>query len=219
MFKTTQGTARGRALGRIALGAVLLAGGLAMFANSIDRELGASPYPSWLIIVSAWLAALLANQVVRLTVRGGENASPRLLAWSFVLPGVGFASIAPMTVQLLPVLLLTDERSLETWIAMSILCVGVAHVCFAGMLAVRGRAIALGKPAQTVFGVYWTVVLVSAIPGVALLGLPPLLTAITGLFLVPVLKWGDRLAQAEREAMALEPPAARIWNGARRSSV
>jgi hypothetical protein len=97
----------------------------------------------------------------------------------------------------------------DAWIRMSAVYVGLAHVVLAGWSVRLGaRLEGLTAPAAVARADGWTALgltsLASCLPGIVMLAVPVLLTAVTGVFFIPLSFYlaGKRLA-GEREA--LEP--------------
>jgi hypothetical protein len=101
-------------------------------------------------------------------------------------------------------------RNYDEWIALSLLIVGHAHVALAVFYArfaskaqrLHDTTLAAGR-SRGEWSIYGWVVLISAIPGVVCMGLPPILTAVTALFFHPFLYRGmTRTILEERAALA-----------------
>ena len=87
---------------------------------------------------------------------------------------------------------------------MSAVIVGHAHLVLAGLVTRYVSELRSGTlsshPALRIWGV---VTLVSAMPGVLLFGLPPILTGLTGMFLIyPMTRWAEATFRRERLALA-----------------
>jgi hypothetical protein len=120
---------------------------------------------------------------------------------SVALPLAGFMLLAPLTLHLGVYLLVCAlighdiERPFEaydSWICLSVVLVGHAHAVlaylafrFAGRLCEMESADLDSKPRPSGWGTLGITVVVSAIPGIILYLVPPILAAITGLLVVP----------------------------------
>jgi hypothetical protein len=85
-------------------------------------------------------------------------------------------------------------RSIEAfdeWIRLSVVCVGIAHVVLATSCVLLGRRLGEQRDhaAATASGckVVALTSLAACVPGVILLGIPPVLTAVTGGAFVPLM--------------------------------
>jgi hypothetical protein len=124
------------------------------------------------------------------------RARARKWAWASVaLPMMAVAFLAPLSLHLLVALFYSGGlQGYDKWIEMSLVIVGHAHVALAIFYAVfaakacRLDAAALeAQRSRREWSIYGWVVLVSAVPGVVLFGLPPIITAVTALFFHPLL--------------------------------
>jgi len=214
MFKSPWGTGTyehhvvGHRLSRIAFGAVLIAGTCALAIAAATQH-----GDTIRIIVSTWIAGGLAAAVARRHVPAHPNHDALGVA-SLVVPIVGLFLIGPLSLHLLVVALIcvlnpgADLASgFDTWVAMSFVCVGLAHIVGAASAAVRAVQLARGLPAWSPSRVFCITVGASLLPG-GLLVFPPFLVAITGLPFVIILHAMERIAKRER--IALEGLAAHL---------
>ena len=138
-----------------------------------------------------------AKSVVSVWADRWENAS-------LTMPLMAVALLGPLTLHAILFVAAGDLDGLGGWIAFSSAIVGHAHLVFAGLAVRYVRQLRAGtlprNPGLHIWG--WTTI-ASAIPGVVLLGVPPILTAVTGLFLVyPMCKWAQVALRRERVALA-----------------
>jgi hypothetical protein len=168
------------AIARLVFGGVLLAGFGAMIAWVIrDRQAPAAGLlaASWgLAIIGAWIARAVASRRPEREV--GRRAS-------FVVPAVAIALAAPLTLHL-PMFVLAADGFRE-WVVLSLAITAPAHLVFAAQVGRRAYQLAVGAPAITPRAIYLTTVVVSCVPFVLLYGLPPLVVALTGVPLLPLL--------------------------------
>ena len=211
-------TVLARRAGRIAFGIALVAGMslLAWFtladprcsalARALDAHAGAHDVTS-AIISGTWLAAAASYLVVRLAVWLAAPA-PRgdaLLRASLVVPAIGLALALPLGFHLVICTLAGGE--LHEWASASVRAVGIAHLVFAATFALRAAALArTSTPRISHQDIFLATVAASAIP-LGMFVLPEILTAHTGLLVLPVLWAFDRLAERERDALAQLPAA------------
>lgn len=164
------------------------------------------------------LAALLAPQgelvrdVERLEGLDVPDAATSLLerfeAGSLAWPLAAASLVAPLTLHLMVWLLGFGGKLADfgKWIALSALIVGHAHLVLALLsrrYVQRLRAEPWG-PSGGGWGstLGWTI-FASAIPGLVFFGLPPILVAVTGLFVIPTMfVWARRTLERERLAVA-----------------
>jgi hypothetical protein len=145
------------------------------------------------------------------------------LAW----PMMGACLLAPLTLHFVLWLVVGRGPNLlvkfDEWIALSMIVVGHAHVALAALcwrFAQQARSAptcAFGDGEELSIG--WRVlgqtVLVSAVPGALLLGIPPILTAATGVLFVPLLFRAMR--DAARRERSLRTTRRRSSGSARRA--
>lgn len=208
-----------RRAGRIAFGIALGAGmiALARFTfladprssalGALQAHLGARDRTT-AIIAATWLAAAASYVVVRLGVWLAAPA-PRgdaLLRASLVVPAIGLALALPLGFHL--VICVIAGGTFDEWAALSVRAVGIAHLVFAATFAIRAAQLArTSTPAMSIGGIYGASVAASLIPWGPLV-LPEIVTALTGLLVLPVLWAFDGLAARERMAL-VQLPAAR----------
>jgi hypothetical protein len=147
-----------------------LARQLARPSGDLHRDLArleAAPHP----------AALVVRSIDRLELA------------SIALPLTGAALLLPLTLHLPFALAMSGLEGFDQWCRLSAIIVGHAHLVLAALFvrhAVRVRR--ARNPAELKGGgriLGWTI-LASAIPGIMCLGLPPILTGITGLVFIPM---------------------------------
>ena len=139
-----------------------------------------------------------------------RRVAMRFEAWSLGLPLAALSLLMPLTLHL-PFGIyfwVTGDGSFATWIVLSGIIVGHAHLFLAVAAAHFAWKLRRGNPdALKNYGwkVYGLTVLVSAVPGVVLLALPPVVTALTGLIFVPAMfAWARHVAAREREVLHME---------------
>ncbi|HEX4416570.1 MAG TPA: hypothetical protein VH165_01670 [Kofleriaceae bacterium] len=210
-----------RRIGRIAFGCVLIAGGLwlatAAYASNNDwthSHSDALPYrvlghtlDAVSILGITWLTAAIAGLVAWWIAdrRRLARAPNELLAKSLMLPAAGIALILPLTLHLPVVVAISDRGAFDTWVLVSLWMAGSAHLTLAGFSMLRAHQLAAGTPAWSPGRIYGVTLLVSCIPFVLLLAIPPAIVAITGLPFIPLLRWMEGIAGREQAALALIP--------------
>jgi hypothetical protein len=187
---------------------------------------------SWPAMVSAYIAGALgaAHRAKRALVpaetgdlhadlarleQGWSVEEVRALAnrwpWaSTALPMMAVAFLAPLSLHAIAATFMGALDKFDEWIALSIGIVGHAHVALAIFYAAFGSrarwlddATLAAQPSPGPWAVYGWVVLVSAIPGILFMLLPPIITAVTALFFHPFLYRGMiRTLLKERAALA-----------------
>jgi hypothetical protein len=142
-----------------------------------------------------------------------ENLERKSLAW----PLVGLSLVTPLSIHMaLACLFSMPLQSFDTWIAISLVLTVPAHVTLALFAAEFARDVSAagahdapnrsaGRAALRAWGI---TVVVSLIPGVVLLGIPPLLVAATGVFIPIMFSVARNMALTERGRLALEGNAA-----------
>ena len=120
--------------------------------------------------------------------------------WSIAFPMMALCLLAPLTLHFLvagafrPPMALLEEDAFGTWIAISVAIVGHAHVALAvccWRFARRARSlesVELMDRGNKDWGTGLGVALAcSAVPGIVLIALPPLVTLVTGLAFIPAM--------------------------------
>jgi hypothetical protein len=179
-------------IARIGFGLVLISGALFLAQNAVRLERGGGSMHCWRVICLAWVAALCAGFVGSLVRDRGD----RHRVAGYVVPAMGVALMAPLTLHLgVGALMHNTARGFDDWCFWSVVFVSVAHVVFAILVGLRAAAIVQGRPPISVGTIYIATVTLAGVPGV-LLVLPLIITAITGLPLLPLLhgmeRWGER---------------------------
>jgi hypothetical protein len=198
MFKFT---VRGRRAGRIAFGAVLLAG-----AALLVHRLTSTDHPrAAQVILAAWGTAFAAYAVAgRLGSRRALDHAGELEIPALVVPSLGAALLLPLTLHLPFAAALSRElRAFDSWAQLSLLITGPTHLALAVLAALRARQLALGVPALSPKWIYGLCVAVSCLP-FGIFVIPPLLVAATGLPLAGLMVWMGSLAARERARAASE---------------
>jgi len=183
---------------RIAFGAVLIAGAITLVVSTQQQQGGAA-----LIVVATWCVALAAGLVPRVFAAQGPDRD-RLGVAGLAVPIIGIALIGPITLHL-PFALLADPGAFDSWVATSTWITGPAHLAFALSGAIRATQLARARPAWSPRSVYLITVIVSCVPFVLMLAIPPILVAVTGLPFLPILRAMEPLAARERDELALAP--------------
>lgn len=179
-------------IARIGFGLVLISGALFLAQNAVRLERGTASMHCWRVIVLAWVAAIFVGFVGSIV----PDRSDRHRVAGYVMPAVGIALVAPLTLHLLVAKLMDNaERGFDDWCFWSVVFVSVAHVAFAILVGLRAAAIVQGRPPISVGTIYIATVTLAGVPGV-LLVIPLVITAITGIPLLPLLygmeRWGER---------------------------
>lgn len=144
------------------------------------------------MICLAWVAALFVGFVGSLVPDRGD----RHRVAGYVVPAVGMALMMPLTLHLLVARVMSNvDRGFDDWCFWSVLFVSVAHVAFAILVGLRAAAIVQGRPPISVGTIYIATVTLAGVPGVVLV-IPLVITAVTGIPLLPLLygmeRWGER---------------------------
>jgi hypothetical protein len=209
----------GRRAGRIAFGVVLILGMAAVVYGAIVGPGAWSWLGGWFahdvmhdrthsipLLAATWLLALVAYGITRSVVTVARPA-PRgdaLLRPSLVVPAVGIALTLPLSIHAIPFLL--AGKDFRGWVCASIVGAGLAHLAFALAFGIHAAQLARGEPRMTIRRIVKWSVIASLVP-LGWVLLPELVTAITGLFVVPVLHRFDALARRDRDALPVLPTA------------
>lgn len=208
-----------RRIARIASGVVLQAGMLALVAAAVSGSFRAQPSPlnAAQIIGYTWFAAAVVGAAAypiaaALQLRLRPEA---LFVPSLTIPVAGVALILPLTLHLLFFALTSGLRfdqldhGFNDWVQVSLVVTGAAHVVFAALCATRVHELAAGDAAMaspmTPPRIFRITVAVSCFPFVLMFGVPPVLVAITGLPILPLLYGMQRVVARERRELAMLP--------------
>jgi hypothetical protein len=153
----------------------------------------------------------LARLEIGAATRMALSRSHRLERASLALPLCAFSLLAPLTLHLLfgVIFLEPTFRQFDNWIAISLMLVGHAHLTLMILAVLHvvhlGRELDWGLPVggapRGLRALAWTT-LASAVPGIFLLAIPPLLVFVTGLAFVPwAFAWASRRARLERQRL------------------
>lgn len=217
-----------RRAARIAFGLVLVLGMLVLVAFALHYGFRRMPIHAWQILLGTWLAAFATAALVRMLARGITPGEPNELAEhrqrvaALAVPAVGIALIAPLTVHAIVYLLgnvaetgtwggLERARDgFDEWVVLSLLLTGPAHITFATLAGRRAAQLARGAIEVSVRRIYIATLIAACIPGIVLL-LPPVVVALTGLPMLPLLYWMPRIAERDREeGVGLPAAVARV---------
>lgn len=200
----------GRRAGRIAFGLVLILGMAAQVYGAVAMSLACGTVKalpdSGLLLATTWGLALVAYGLARLVVWVAAPA-PRgdaLLRKSLVVPAVGLALALPLSIHGVAFLLVGAD--FRDWVGVSFAAVGLAHLVFALTFGIHAAQLARGEPRMTIRRIYLWSVCASLVP-LGMFLLPEILTAITGLFVLPALHHFDTLARRDRDALPVLPVA------------
>ncbi|MBX3262243.1 MAG: hypothetical protein KF782_21330 [Labilithrix sp.] len=144
-----------------------------------------------------------------------------LEVWSTTLPLAAASLLAPLTLHY-AFMAVTDSTSAESfswWIRVSMVVVGHAHLALMALAIAFGRklttlsserlrALSIHREWARAWGI---VILVAAMPGILLLAVPPLLTALTGIAFIPLMfALARRRLMNERAALDLAEEASTV---------
>jgi hypothetical protein len=188
-------TARGKRVGRIAAGAVLIAGAGVLVHRLVD---GAEPRSQW-VIPAVWAAAIVAYLVAGwIGSRRTLDHADELAVPGLVVPSVGAALLLPLTLHLaVAAAIAYPLREFDGWVLISVVFTGPTHLVLALLVGQRARQLATGVPALSPAKIYGICVGVSCLP-FAILVLPPLVVGLTGLPMAALMAWMGPLAARDR---------------------
>ncbi|MBX3202020.1 MAG: hypothetical protein KF894_28045 [Labilithrix sp.] len=147
-----------------------------------------------------------------------------LEVWSTTLPLAALSLLMPLTLHYL-FLAVVDPSSAESfarWVRLSMVIVGHAHLALMALAIAFGRkltrlssegigALSIHREWARAWGI---VILVAAMPGVLLIAVPPLLSAVTGLVFIPLMFiLTRRRLMKERSALDLAEEASTLRSG------
>jgi hypothetical protein len=147
-------------------------------------------------------------------LRDVRERAAKLERASLTAPLVALALLAPLAIHgavyavvALANGVLPEASAFGWWIGFSALCVGHAHIVFAGLSARFARKIHEAENVHDVkrhwVGTWGWTILAAAIPSAVLYLLPPIVTAATGIcIIVPAFAWARKTVTMERLALA-----------------
>lgn len=198
----------------LAAGLVLLLGAGLLVGEVIAMDLSGlgQRYPLAYLVLGTWIAAGVVGAGTYAAVRYDRTWRAMVLGpvGPFAVFSVGAALLAPITIHLFVMTLTGSEpRAFTEWAGVALPITSLAHITFATMVGWRAVRLARGRTdAPTVGSIFRTTVVVSAIPFGLLLFLPPVLVALTGLPLLPLLYGMEKYATLDRGGIML--PVARL---------
>lgn len=204
MFNSWRDEEAGRwQVGRIAMGLVWIGGAATLAARQLDDGRDMRSLFAW-----TWglaLAALIGGRVLAPHLPVPALRARRLRA-SLVVPAIGGALIIPLTLHLLawPLLGYTAAE-FDRWVAMSCVLAAAPHAALATLAAVRAADLAAGRPPVRVWVIFAAATAAANVPFPIV---PAVIVAITGIPIVPMLVWLERIAWRERQLVAEPVPAA-----------
>lgn len=145
------------------------------------------------------LSGELTTDLARLDASNPFAAIARRLEglefWSAALPLTAMSLLAPLTLHWLFLQVASTESasSFANWIRISLIVVGHAHlalaalsIAFARRMSKHDDDVLVAMPIHREWGKAWAITIgVAAVPGIALVGIPPALVAITGIAFIP----------------------------------
>lgn len=198
-----------RRVGRIAASVVLLAGVVAIVATAWAVEDRPAPELHTAELIGfTWLAALVLGAAAHgLVVLVRPAWRPEaLLAESLLLPAGALALLLPITLHLLVALACgVGGTDFDRWVRGSMIITCMAHLLFAGLCMLRAHQLLRREPAISPLRIFGAVVATSCVPFVVLFAIPPVLVAVTGLPLLPLLRAMAPRIERERAELAAMP--------------
>jgi hypothetical protein len=153
--------------------------------------------------VHADIARLESEHPVAALAARTDRLETASIAW----PLVAIVCLTPLSIHLVVAAAYGAAAKFDSWMGLSYLIVGHAHA-FVAFCAVR-----LAKRLRRAEDLHWfeprgwkaygLTVAIAAVPGGVLIGLPPIITAVTGLFIPPLWGWAVRAVAAERRVLSV----------------
>jgi hypothetical protein len=203
-----------RRAGRIAASLVLLVGVgmlvVAAWQGHGDRYgyREASRLHALPILGVTWATALIVAAVAHGTVLLLRPSwrPDQLFVSSLMLPTVALALVLPITLHALVAIAYGGRAGdFDGWVWWSVIVSGLAHLVFAWLSAVRVHRLVTDRPPMTPRRIFALTVATSCVPFVLLFGIPPIIVAITGVPLLPLLHRMARWIARERAELAAMP--------------
>lgn len=180
--------------------------GLAYLAGRVDWRRRAEE-PIARVTRGRDLHAEIARLEQEVPVALERERARRLERASVALPLVAAALLGPLTLHAIVYVLVCRAWlwSFDGWIALSLAIVGHAHLVLAWMSHRFAKGVSAATWRKDAWRAYGYTVLASAIPGLVLFLIPPILTAITGLLVIPLaFRTAAVAVEAERRLLGAE---------------
>ena len=202
MFKSS---VRGQRVGRIAFGAVLLAGVAILVHRLCTTHPMRGEALAAYVIPATWVAAFAAYAIGSwIGSRRALDHADELVVPALVVPSIGAALLLPLTLHLpFALLLLRDPSDFDEWAALGGFFTIPTHLVLVGLVARRAWQLATGAPAIAPLRIFGICVGVSCVP-LAILLFPPMIVMMTGLPMLVPLGYMESLAARDRERGAAE---------------
>ena len=208
MFEPTRAVIA-RRIGRIAFGIALFVGALRLVEAALTHYFvhGSDMVDAAAVIVQSWLSAIALWAVARLVAaRVPWRRNPDfLLAYSVCMPMVGLTLLLPLSLHLVYFTPWDNPSRFNDWVQLSMVITGAAHVTLMLGVIWRGRALVANTDPPSPRAIYVYTIVVSCLPFVVLLAIPPLLVAVTGLPFIPLMHRMATIVQRERAELAHAP--------------
>ena len=120
------------------------------------------------------------------------------------MPAVGVALALPLSIHGVGFLVVGGDFG--SWVAVSLFVTGLAHLVFALTFGMRAAQLARGEARMTIRRIFLWSTCASIVP-IGFFIIPVVLTAVTGLFVMPALHAFDTIALRERDALPILPIA------------
>ena len=187
---------------RVVFGVALVTGFVQFVTKACAYDEGYSRglFVIWEHAGLALVAAIIVAPLVARWVSGDAWATS-----SIVLPTAGIALVLPLTLHL-GVFLMFGEKTMDEWCVAGLLGAGVAHVTFAILFA--ARTVSLVRSGQTALSVGELFAITTMAGGVPYFIFGMGVTALTGVFILPVISLAESLALREHAATAAGLPRA-----------
>jgi len=199
----------GRRAGRIAFGTVLFAGTAVLVQRLVHGGPLLGQAHAWQIIAATWIAAAVVGKIVAVASSGSARDPQGMFKASVVVPSIGIALLLPLTLQMPFLLGDGGAAEFDGWAKVSLPIAGATHLVFAALVALRASRLVEGGVARVITPgqIYVIVIAVSCIPFALLYMIPPVIVALTGLPILPLLYAMKNLVERERAAVPELPRA------------
>ena len=189
-------------LARVMAGIVLILTAIAMIVGAMVSSLGLY------ILVIGWGISLLMMMLGRLWAAALKPQCPEdmLARWGLRLPMLGLALVMPMTLHAVVTVLIGKVTPMEFsgWIQLSSVIVGQAYIVLGWLVYQDANRIVNDVDAipwtQRAWAVLWKTSAASCVPSIILLGVPPILTFMTGSVFIPAMYFIAYRIQAWEQA-------------------
>lgn len=186
---------------RVLAGGMLVLTAMATVFGAAAAEVGPQ------VLLTGWGMSLLTLVLVRLWTPAlvSQEAAKTLTIWSLRMPMLGLTLVMPITLHAMTMMCIGEMSTddISSWIWMSTLGAAQAYVALSWLTYKDAERIVTNTATQPwkkrAWAALWKTTAASCIPGIVLIGIPPVLTFLTGAAFIPAMYFlAHRITDWER---------------------